>query len=142
MVERAARGRIMVPAAAALGAVSAGFVAASPVTAASRDTTLQIRVQVVEACQIRLTSGGVVEEICGNGGAVQPRVTIRELIDRFEPSATRPFAALEAPALPLAALRPGRLDPQPQLRAIAANQRAVGIAEGIAQRVRLITLAY
>lgn len=142
MVERVARGRIMVPAAAALGAISAGLVAAGPAQAAGQDTTLQMRVQVVDACQISLAPGGTLDQVCGSGGQTQPRLTMSDLVDDFQARAARHFGAIAAPAWPPGATAPAMLAVDGATRSASANQRAGGVAAQIAQRVRFITLTY
>lgn len=143
MVERVGRGRILVPAAAALGAVSAGMLAAAPSLAAGRHDTLQIRVQVVEACQIRVLPGGALEQSCGGGsGGLKPRLSMGELIEDFRERAGDHFGRLDVPVWP------GGLDPpmtvavDPVDRPASANRRAGAVAARIAERVRFITLTY
>ncbi len=143
MVERVARGRILVSAAAALGAVSAGLMAPGPAAAADRSATLQIRVQVVEPCQIRVLPGGTLRQACGGGGRSQPPlVSIGDLADHLAarlPQPPAPIAAPSAPKLAPLPMPPGLHMPD---RSPGANQRALGVAAGIAERVRFITLTY
>lgn len=76
MVEQVARGRLTLPAAAALGLVTLGAVAPAPAMADGRQATLQIRVQVVNACRIVLSGKGKkrkVTQVCG-AGAGAPEV--------------------------------------------------------------------
>lgn len=148
MVERVARGRIMVPAAAALGVLSVGLLAAGPAQAAGQDTTLQMRVQVVDACQIRLAPGGTLDQACGSGGQTLPRLTMSDLVEDFEARAAQHFGAIAAPAWPPGATAPA-IPSVPAIfgvdgaaRFSIANQRAGGVAAQIAQRVRFITLTY
>ncbi|MEZ5905388.1 MAG: hypothetical protein R3C69_09920 [Geminicoccaceae bacterium] len=58
MVEQVARGRLKVAAVAALGLATVG--ATAPASAAGKSTTMQIRVRVVESCQIRIDKHGSV----------------------------------------------------------------------------------
>jgi hypothetical protein len=142
MVERVARGRIMVPAAAALGALSAGLLAAGPAQAAGQNTTLQMRVQVVDACQIRLAPSGTLDQACGSGGRALPRLTVSDLIERLEGRLEAHFGAIEAPVWLPGATIPAILGVDGARRSAIANQRAGGIAAQIAERVRFITLTY
>ncbi len=142
MVERVARGRIMVPAAAALGALSAGFLAAGPAQAAGQDTTLQMRVQVVDSCSIRLAPGGALEQDCGSGGHTPPRQTISDLFERVKAGVGGHLGAIEAPVWPPGATMPTIFRVDSAHRSFIANQRAGGIAMQIAKRVRFITLTY
>jgi hypothetical protein len=143
MVERVGRGRIIVPAAAALGAVSAGMLAAGPSLAAGRDATLQMRVQVVEACQIRVLPAGRLEQSCGGGDrGARPQLSMGELIDGFRDRAGRQLGRLEASVWPGGLDAPMTVSVQPVDRRESANRRAGAIAADIAQRVRFITLTY
>ena len=142
MVEWVARGRIMAPAAAAVGALSAGLLASGTVQAGARDTTLQMRVQVVDACQIRLAPGGILDQACGSGGQTLPRVTMSDLIDGFGARAAHDLRPIEALAWPQQVTAPAMLGVDGAARSMTANQRAVGLATQIAQRVRWITLTY
>jgi len=122
MVERVARGRIMVPAAAALTVMAAGALDSKPAQASGRQATLEIRVQVVEPCRIRIGPSGTLEQNCSGSSFVASPVTVRlgDLVDR---------SAIVAPSTAIA-------------RFAAANQRASDIATTISQRVRFITVAY
>lgn len=133
MVERVARGSILAPAAAILGAATIGLLKPVPATAAS-ETTLQIRVQVVEACQIRLAPGGRLGELCaGSPGS-------------------SPLPAIEMPALAPARRLPSRIGAMPPLSRIPpilprrdiddANRRALSLAREIAERVGYVTLTF
>lgn len=154
MVERVARGRIMVPAAAALTVMAAGMLASKPAQAAGRQATLEIRVQVVEPCRIRIGPSGALEQNCSGSSFAAPPVTVRlgDLVER---------SAIGEPAYPRRVAPPSRLVETPQLlprsgspppaivapatasaRFAAANQRASDIAATISQRVRFITVAY
>lgn len=142
MVERVARGRIVVPAAAAFGALSAGLLGSGPVLAGGQYTTLQMRVQVVDACSIRLAPGGFLDQACGSGGQTLPRLTMSDLIDNFQARAAQHFSAIEAPAWPPTATVPAMLNVDGATRTSSANLRAGGVAAQIAQRVRFITVTY
>lgn len=154
MVERVARGRILVPAAAALTVMAAGVVDSRPVHASGRQATLEIRVQVVEPCRIRIGPSGTLEQACGGTSFVAPAATVRlgDLVDRV---------AIGEPAAPLrgsaSILSRETLQPLPTSgspptalvapstatdRFAAANQRSSDIATTIGQRVRFITVAY
>lgn len=159
MVERVARGRIMVPAAAALTVMAVGAFKSEPAHAAGRQATLQVRVQVVEPCRIRIAPVGTLEQSCGIISPMAAPVTVRlgDLVER---------QAISFPALPMRPERPPLLAESPQLlqpsgsispvlsapaplssatlgnRFAAANQRAAAIATAISQRVRYITVAY
>jgi hypothetical protein len=99
MVERVARGRIMVPAAAALTVMAAGMIKPGPADAAGRDTTMQIRVQVVERCRIRLAPSGTLDQWCGAGGAASQTpvsVDFSTLVERLaRPPTTMPARPIE-----------------------------------------------
>ncbi len=99
MVERVARGRITVPAAAALTVMAAGMIKAGPADAAGRDTTMQIRVQVVERCRIRLAPSGTLDQWCGAGGAASQApvsVDLSTLVERLaRPPMTTPTRPVE-----------------------------------------------
>lgn len=150
MVERVGRGRIRAPAAAALGAVSAGLLAASPAVAGGRDTTLQIHVQVVEPCRIRISSAGLLDQLCGGG--LQPvQVSVSDMLAELRAKAGEqlgsPPALPNLPSLPALPSLPTLgspaavvIDPQPRIG--AAVERANQVAATIAERVRYITLAY
>jgi|GEM_PF-2327057 len=154
MVERVARGRIMVPAAAALTVMAAGAIESGSAHAAGRQATLEIRVQVVEPCRIRVAPSGALEQSCGGSSAVSAPATVR-LGDLLERSAmrlpersTRPDAPslftdrLRATARPEFASPAVVVPPSGTARFAAANQRAGEIAARIGQRVRFITVAY
>jgi hypothetical protein len=155
MVERVARGRIMVPAAAALSVMAAGMMKPDQAEAAGPETTLEIRVQVVEPCRIRLAASGDLEHWCGGGGRLgqtPAAVHLSALVERFEATVQgRPAQTGRPPTLPSGAVpaRPiGLATPHvvnndaPSARFAAANQRASDLAERIGQRVRHITVAY
>lgn len=136
MVERVARGRLFVPAAAALGLMAVGIGGADQVSAASRDTTIQIRVQVVESCQIRVSNVGRVAQSCGGGGVGASLPSLPALRSLPSLPSLRRLVVWPIDALPSFV----RIDPDE--RTNRANQRAKGIARRIAQRVRYITIAY
>ena len=170
MVERVARGRIMVPAAAALTVMATGLMKPQLAEAAGRDATIAIRVQVVEPCSIRLAPSGALEQACGGGTfsqtpvAVQLSALVEQLGRPSLPGAgTTPAPAPQpspigtplrpptlgamTPAQPplatLAPLAPPTLSVEaPSARLAAANQRATAVVERISQRVRHITVAY
>ena len=101
MVERVARGRIMVPAAAALTVMATGLMKPQPVEAAGRDATIGIRVQVVEPCSIRLGPSGALEHECGGGGSLSQTPVAVQLAALVEQLARQPLpGASTAPALP------------------------------------------
>lgn len=136
MVERVARGRLIVPTAAALGLMAANMVGADQVWAASRDTTLQIRVQVVESCQIHVSRVGRLAQSCGGGsvGATLPSVPSLRFLRSLPGFSGR--IAWPSDALPTLV----RIDPAKRVN--RANRRAQAIAARIAQRVRYITVVY
>lgn len=155
MVERVARGRIMVPAAAALTVMAAGMVKSEQANAAGPETTLEIRVQVVEPCRIRLGPSGALAHGCGGGGSqsqMPVSVQLSGLVQRFEATLQERLAQPERPPM----LGSGGMPARPigfttphvvsvdalNARFTAANQRASDIAERIGQRVRHITVAY
>ncbi len=155
MVERVARGRIMVPAAAALSVMAAGMMKPDQANAAGPETTLEIRVQVVEPCRIRLAPSGSLEHGCGGGGSFSQTpvsVQLSGLVERFQATVQERSAQLERPPMlgsGIVSARPiGLATPQlptvdaPSARFAAANQRASDVAERIRQRVRHITVAY
>lgn len=154
MVERVARGRIMVPAAAALTVMATGMMKPEPASAAGPATTIEMRVQVVEPCRIRLAPSGALAHDCSGGsfGQTSAAVQLSGLVERFEPTVQQRLEQPERPAmlggvgLPTG---PVGLSPAlaadtsaPSARFAAANQRANDIAERIGQRVRYITVAY
>ena len=139
MVERVARGRISVPAAAAIGAVSAGLLFAGSAFAAGRDATLQIRVQVVDSCQVRLRPGGGLEQACGSGARLPPTLSRAK---PGEPSAADVTPSLEATDAEASAAASAPIDAEAPDRSTAAIQRANGVAAQIVERVRYITLTY
>jgi hypothetical protein len=146
MVERVGRGRIRVSAAAALGAVSAGLLAASPAMAGGQDTTLQIRVEVVERCRIRVLPGGLLDQACG-GGLQPAQISVGEMVADLGARAAERLDS--PPALP-SSPSPGPPTPGPPVTVVidpmprvgAAVERANQVAASIAERVRYITLAY
>jgi hypothetical protein len=154
MVERVARGRIMVPAAAALTVMATSMMKPEPANAAGPATTLEMRVQVVEPCRIRLAPSGALAQECGGGSLGQTSVAVQlsGFVERFEATVQQ---RLEQPAHPTMLGGVGMptgsigLAPAfaadasaPSARFAAANQRANDIAERIGQRVRYITVAY
>lgn len=155
MVERVARGRIMVPAAAALSVIAAGMITPEQAKAAGPETTLEIRVQVVEPCRIRLAPSGDLAHGCGGGGSLSQTpvsVQLSGLVERFEATVQERPAQTERPPMLASGLVPARpsglttphvvsID-APSARFAAANQRASDVAERIGQRVRHITVAY
>jgi hypothetical protein len=156
MVERVARGRIMVPAAAALTVMAAGLMKPQPVAAAGREATLQIRVQVVEPCRIRLAPSGALDHACGAGGSLGQTPVSVQLSALVEQLARPPLpgaiatpvmpslsGSVIAPASPTLPLRPHTVSVETaNARLAAANQRANDVVERITQRVRHITVAY
>ncbi len=144
MVERVARGRIMVPAAAALTVIAAGMIKSEPAHAAGRETTLEIRVQVVEPCRIRIGPSGLLDQSCGGGGAgITPAsVRIAELTGQLQSTAALRPGGFTVPAQSRADMT-GRIGGTGAAdRLAAANQRASAIALRISERVRYITVAY
>jgi hypothetical protein len=155
MVERVARGRIMVPAAAALTVMAAGMVKPEQANAAGPETTLEIRVQVVEPCRIRLAPSGGLAHSCGGGGPLSQTpvaVQLSGLVERFDATVQERLAQTERPPMLAIGIVPARpiefttpyvvsID-APSARFTAANQRASDVAERIGQRVRHITVAY
>jgi hypothetical protein len=135
MVERVARGSIVAPAAVALGAATLGLMAPLPAVG-GQETTLQIRVQVVEACQIRLAPSGQLGELCPWSGGLQPLPTVE--MPSFNATLPDPDGWMTPwPAVaPLPSPKPiaGGFDD--------ANRRALGLAQEIAQRVRYVTLTF
>ena len=159
MVERVARGRIMVPAAAALTVMAVGALKSEPAHAAGRQATLQVRVQVVEPCRIRIAPAGTLEQSCGLISPMAAPVTVRlgDLIERQAISLPAQPLRPEPPPLPgesprllqpSGSITPALAAPEPLSSATmgdrfaAANQRAAAIATEISQRVRYITVAY
>jgi hypothetical protein len=139
MVERVARGRISVPAAAAIGAVSAGLLVAGSAFAAGRDATLQIRVQVVDSCEVRLNPGGGLEQACGSGARLPPALSMARG-GRGSAAVVMPSQEAAEAEAPASASATG--DAEAPDRSTAANQRANGVAAQIVERVRYITLTY
>jgi len=136
MVERVARGRLIVPAAAALTLMASGITGPDQALAGTRDTTLQIRVQVVESRQLRVSTIGQLAQSCGGGG-----------VGALLPSLPSLPSPPSLPSLPAQVAWPSngvpslvRIDPAERIN--RANQRANATAERIAQRVRYITIAY
>lgn len=134
MVERVARGSILAPAAAAIGAAALGMMKPLPATA-GQETTLQMRVQVVEACQIRLAPEGGFGEICGWSGTPPPMPSIDPRdFGSMPPPRDRPM-----PPWPEVTTSPPTF---PAMRFDEANRRALGLAQKIAERVRYVTLTF
>jgi hypothetical protein len=100
MVEQVARGRLKVAAVAALGLATVG--ASAPANAAGKSTTMQIRVRVVESCQIRIDNRlGRPLQLCGGPGAIPPIATIPKIT--FDLPPLPPLPRIEWPASRLAA---------------------------------------
>jgi len=134
MVERVARGSILAPAAAAVGAATLGLMAPLP-AAGGQAATLEIRVQVVEACQIRLAPSGRLGELCPWAGDSRSMPTIEmPSLDAKLPRLERPMTSWPAIAPPPPMPPIGHFD--------AANRRALDLAQQIAQRVRYVTLTF
>ena len=96
MVEQVARGRLRVAAAAALGLATVGV--AAPALAESRSATLQIRVRVVEACQIRVDNRlGRPLQICGTPRGVPPMPEMPEM-PSMPPMPPAPNVTFDPPA--------------------------------------------
>lgn len=154
MVERVAPGRIMVPAAAALTVMAAGVLDSRPAAATGRQATLEIRVQVVEPCRIRIAPSGTLEQSCLGSGSVGPPVTVRldELVERLgiglperppRPALPAGFGDAAQLSPPSGSISSGFVVPSTaSARIAAANQRAGAIATTISQRVRFITVAF
>ena len=143
MVERVARGRIMVPAAAALTVIAAGMIKSEPAHAAGRETTLEIRVQVVEPCRIRIGPSGLLDQSCGGGAGITPAsVRIAELTGQLQSTAALRPGGFTVPAQSRADMTGGIGGTGAADRLAAANQRASAIALRISERVRYITVAY
>ena len=143
MVERVARGRLIVPAAAALELIATGMARPEQAFAAGPETTLQIRVQVVESCQIQVSSVGRLAQSCGGGsvGNTLPSPPIGEVLDSLRQRAAA-LASLEQRAVWSGGGVTSLITPDPAERIASANQRAAHMAERIAQRVRYITVVY
>lgn len=142
MVERVARSRLIVPAAAALGLIATGMARPDQASAASRESTLQIRVQVVESCQIRVSNVGQLAQFCGGGGVGKPlpSLPIGEILDSLRGHAAA-LASLQQRTI-WSGYGVTSISVDPAERIVSANQRASQIAERIAQRVRYITVVY
>lgn len=122
MVEQVARGRLKVAAVAALGLATVGVTA--PANAAGKSTTMQIRVRVVESCQIRIDNRiGQPLQICGSPGTIPPIGTI-------SPIANIPLITFDLPPLP----------PLPPLPVI--ERPASLLASTSLERVRFVTFTY
>ncbi len=143
MVERVARGRLIVPAAAALGLIATGMARPEQASAAGRETTLQIRVQVVESCQIQVSNTGRLAQSCGGGrvGNAFPSPPIGELLDSLRERAAA-LASLKQPAVLSGGGVAALITLDRFERIASANRRAGQMAERIAQRVRYITVVY
>jgi hypothetical protein len=152
MVERVARGRISVPAAAAIGAVSAGLFVAGSAFAAGRDATLQIRVQVVDSCEVRLNQGGGLDQHCGSGESLppmittsivaEPMITTSDVVEPLSGDESEQPGAMDAKGSSAASASAAAAGLDAPGRAVAASQRAKGVAAQIVERVRYITLTY
>lgn len=143
MVERVARGRLIMPAAAALGLIATGMARPEQASAAGRETTLQIRVQVVESCQIQVSNVGRFAQSCGGGGVGNALLPppIGEVLDALRERAAA-LESLEQRAVWSGGGVTSLITLDRAERIASANQRAGQIAERIAQRVRYITVVY
>lgn len=149
MVERVARGSILAPAAAAIGVAALGMLKPMPAVAGPA-TTLQMRVQVVEACQIRLAPGGSLDELCGWNSepptmpSLEPKdfgapPTIPKLPIAGQLPQKPSFSDMPMLQWPSVTTSPPTL---PSAGFADANRRALGLAQQIAERVRYVTLTF
>ncbi len=122
MVEQVARGRLKVAAVAALGLATVG--ATTPAEAAGKSTTMQIRVRVVESCQIRIDNSlGRPAQVCGAPSTIPPIGAIPPI----PPIATMPKITFDLPPLPT---RPAMERPASRLTLASP------------ERVRFVTFTY